>query len=377
LRRSPAGWYVAKLGARTERYWDGNEWTGEARQSSSKGPEFPESNSGLFAVPNVPAGSDFLGVGGDTSDPDLSDLLLLPGVPPSESVAPVPSVRVAWSQKDPRRYSRKIMTVAAMMVFLLVVGGGILLSQGRGPSASASVASAVASTLNNRTADLSLSGTFGTGSAGVSVSGTGTVNFTQNAAQWQMETSLHGHQVTESAVTVGDTVYLNGAFVSQFLPGKSWISMNLGQVDQVAGASPLLIGGELTTNSPSAILKILGQPANTVTALGPSIIDGTTVQGYAVHLSQADVRSMIDRANLPTWVQQSISSSGNVDVSYKIFVDATGLLYRMTVALAVPVNGQSLNGALSMDFSNFGTATTIAAPPADQVVSYEALATKF
>jgi hypothetical protein len=378
LSRSPAGWYDAVTAVGTERYWDGAKWTGETRPSSPQGPDFPESNSGLFAVPNVPEGSEFPEEVVVPPGMDLTDLLIRSSLPPSERVTPEPANRVGWTQtKDRRiRYSRTIMNVAAVTTLLLVVGGAILLVQGRGPSADASVASAAASTMNNRTADVSVSGTFGTGGAGVNVSGTGTVNFTQNAADWQMETSFRGHQLSESAVTVGGTIYLNGSFVSQVVPGKPWIAMNLGQMSQAASASPLLIGDELSTNSSSEILKILGQQGNTVTALGPSTINGTTVQGYSVHLNPDAVADVIARSNLPGWMQRSTSSPGTLDVSYTVFVDSTGLLYRMMVDLALPVHGQNLHGVISMDFSDFGTATTIAAPPADQVAPYQALLQK-
>jgi hypothetical protein len=217
------------------------------------------------------------------------------------------------------------------------------------------------------------------GSTNVNFTGSGTVNFTQNAAQLQLATSIHGHQVAESEVTVGDTIYLDlGPLVSQVVPGKSWISLNLSQLNQGGSASPLGIGGGLSTNNPAAILKDLGQRGNTVTALGPSTINGTTVQGYSVQVNQAAVRSALAKVHLPAWMQQGVSKSGDLNVSYKVFINGTGLLYRMTIDANVPVDGNSLNGVVSLDFSNYGaTIPTITAPPAALVTPYQDFLQKF
>jgi hypothetical protein len=382
MSRGPAGWFVDKTNPRIERRWDGSRWSGETRPVHSDHADHsdaPESNSGLFPVPDVPGDPLFDQLPGPSSPVDLEDILV--GPPRSSSLRlaaadPDGDGNPELARRD--RKSRTLMNVAALIAVLLVVGGGTFLYVGRNTSADAAVALALTSTLANKTADLTVTGNVGVGSAGVDVTGTGAVNFTQNAAELALNTSVHGNQVTENEVTVGDTIYLNlGALVSQEVPGKSWISLDLGQLNQGGSASPLGIGGGLSTNNPAAILKILGQRGNTVTGLGQSTINGTTVQGYEVEVNPADVRAEIAAAHLPSWMQQSVSTSGNLDISYKVFIGGNGTLYRLTTDLAVPVDGQSLNGVISMDFSNFGTPTTIAAPPAEQVAPYQAFLQKF
>jgi hypothetical protein len=380
MSRGPAGWFVDKTNPRIERRWDGSRWSGETRSVRSDRSTAPESNSGLFPVPDVPGDPLFTEVQSFSPVVDLEDILAGPRQPASARRAASDADALDGSREMARRNrkSRTLMNVAALLTLLLVVGGGTFLFVGRNPSADAAVALALNSTLSNKTADLTVTGTVGVGSAGVNVTGTGVVDFTQNAAQLALNTSVHGNQVTEGEVTVGDTIYLNlGALVSQELPGKSWISVGLGQLNQGGSASPLGIGGGLSTNNPAAILKILGQHGNTVTALGQSTINGTTVQGYSVEVDPADVRAEIASAHLPTWMKQSVSTSGNLDISYRVFIDGTGNLYRMTTDLSVPVDGQSLNGVISMDFSNFGTATDIDAPPAEQVAPYQTFLQKF
>jgi hypothetical protein len=268
---------------------------------------------------------------------------------------------------------RMAMKVAAFVMVLAVVGTATFLFLGWNPSAEASVARAMSSTLNDRTADLTVTGSVGVGTAKVAVIGSGSVDFTQNAAQLQLGTSIRGQAVSVSEVTVGDTIFLNpGPLVGLIEPGKSWVSMDLSQLNQGGGVLPFGIEGGLSTNNPSVLINDLGQRGNTVTALGPSTINGTAVQGYAVQVNQAAIGAALANAHLPSWLQQGVAVSSNANISYDVFVDGTGLLYRMTVDANVPVAGRDLNAIVSMDFSNYGAATsTIAAPPAGQVATYQ------
>jgi hypothetical protein len=373
----PRGWYVDMTDPRKERWWDGTAWTGVTRPVGAEGGTAPEGNSGLFEVPNAADDNDVLG----SNEVDLEEILVGPRFRALPRTARSAGQNANQSGQDVARRNkalRTLMNVAALLALLLVVSGGTFLFLGQSPSADASVALALSSTLSNRTADVAVTGSVGVGTARVDLTGNGTVNFTQNAAQLALNTSVHGNLVTENEITVGDTVYLDlGPLVSQVVPGKTWIAMNLSQLNQGGSTSPLGIGGGLSTNNPSAILKVLGQRGNTVTALGQSTINGATVQGYSVQVSPPAVAAELAKAHLPSWMQQSVSTTGNLNVSYKVFIAGSGMLYRMTVDLAVPVDGQSLNGVISMDFSNFGAATAIAAPPAVQVAPYQSFLAKF
>ena len=101
------------------------------------------------------------------------------------------------------------------------------------------MALALSSTLNNQSADVSVTGAVGVGRAQVALSGTGSVDFAHNAAQLSLATTIHGHSVTENEIALGNTVYLNlGSLVSQVVPTKTWVSVGLGQLNQGEWLAP-------------------------------------------------------------------------------------------------------------------------------------------
>jgi hypothetical protein len=90
------------------------------------------------------------------------------------------------------------------------------------------------------------------------------------------------------------------------------------------------------------------------------------------------IRAALASAHLPAWLGQGVAGAGKVNVSYDVYIDDSGLLYRMSLDASVPVHGQDLSGVISIDFSNYGTATpTITPPPAAQVASYQNAIGKF
>jgi hypothetical protein len=366
MGKLPAGWYVDIKDPETEHWWDGSAWSGLSRYVSPAATTDAVGGAGFYKVEDLPVDVGLEGIltgqafgegGGATAalrDAPRSDLTV--------RGAPI----------------RMVINVAAMVVLLLVAATGTFLFLTRTPTASAAVTLALASTLNNRTAEVDVSGSVGLGASQVSLTGNGVVDFARNVSQLQLETSVHGNKVSEQEVTVGNTIYLDfGPLVNQIVPGKSWLSLNLAQLNQGGSASPLGIGGGLSTNSPSAILNVLAQSGNTVTALGPSTINGNAVQGYSVQVNQAALKNELALSHLPSWMQQSVAVSGNLTVSYKVYIGGDGTLYRMSIFLTVPVDGVHLSGVLNMDFSNFGAATGITPPPASQVTTYQNFLQKF
>jgi hypothetical protein len=61
--------------------------------------------------------------------------------------------------------------------------------------------------------------------------------------------------------------------------------------------------------------------------------------------------------------------------TFTVWFDAQGLLREMSVQLSLQVQLNSTNdsvgGDVIMDFSNYGTAVRIAAPPASDTISYK------
>lgn len=284
---------------------------------------------------------------------------------------PAPS---APSESSAPSALRRIVVMAVVMVVLLAGAVTAVLVTGK-TSADAAVASAVTSSLNDRTAVLTLGGSVNLAGTNVPINGTGHTDFTRNTMDMQLklDSGSLGQSVTEKAVYLDGVMYLNlGDLIGQVLPGKSWLSLDLSQLspDQSA-TSPLGVGGSAVSNDPMALLKVLGQHGNDATDLGPSTINGDPVEGYAVTVNQAAISAQLAHADLPAWMRQAVAAVKNPHSSYKVYVNQAGLLDRLITDLSLTVSGQKLTEEISMDFSQYGTPVTIAAPPADQVGTFD------
>ena len=89
-----------------------------------------------------------------------------------------------------------------------------------------------------------------------------------------------------------------GNLIGQFLPGKSWLSLDVGEL-ATGGSKDLGLGGNTLDSSPLAALKLLTQSGNTVTDLGPATLNGTSVEGYSVKMNPKVIEDKIESAKLP------------------------------------------------------------------------------
>jgi hypothetical protein len=342
---TPSGWYPDTTRPNTERYWDGRAWTEQARFPGVRPFESP-----------VPA---------ELTDPEL----------PAEGVVPMfatPATGTAAGTTQGHRPRRPVVIKAlSLLLAMLLVGGGAFLLFGRHTDADAAVADAVNSALGSHSADFTVSGSGGAAGQTFTMTGNGAIDFTQNDIQMSLTVSSGAQQVTEQAVYLNKVIYLNlGNAVSQVIPGKSWLSLDLSQLTQ-GGAAQSLGSGSSLGNDPAAALQALAQDGNKATDLGSSTIDGITVEGYAVHLDAATLKADIAKENLPSWMSDAVASVSNPNVDYKVYVDGSGRLVRMTTNTSETVSGLSVNQGISMDFTNYGAAVNVSAPPAGDVESFQ------
>jgi hypothetical protein len=262
--------------------------------------------------------------------------------------------------------------VGALAVAMLLTTG-LTLWAASGQTADAAVVNAVASAVNDRTADMNLSGSVTAGPLTFFLSGTGSMDFTQSEMQTQINERFDGNGTTVNAVYLDKVIYLElGDEVGQVLPGKSWLSLNLSQLSAGSGASsPLGLGASSLPDDPVAVLKLLGQDGNSAIDLGPSTVNGVAVEGYSVKVNAAAIRARIAAKTLPSWAQQALATVTNPDIAYKVFIDQAGNLVRQTTTFSLSVASQSVSGVESIDFSNYGAPVTITVPPANEVASLQ------
>ncbi len=268
----------------------------------------------------------------------------------------------------PKKRSRTPVAAAltVLVVVLLVAAASVIF--GGSKSASAEVISAVNSTLGDKTAQITMSESINAAGTTVTGKGTGAMDFTHDALQLQMTISAAGQQVPIEADYLGGVIYENVPGLDQIAPGKSWISIDLSSLQN---ASQDQSAQGVGTN-PSAMLRMLAQQGNTVVALGPSTLDGVAVNGYDVTVNASKVSQELKKANLPSWIQQSLTGLKTKNVDLKVFVDNANLLraFQFQTTESTKAAGQ-LSVSETISFSHYGTPVSVSAPPADQTIGFQ------
>jgi hypothetical protein len=272
---------------------------------------------------------------------------------------------------SPTGRPRRPFAVLAGVVGVVVIIVGAVTIFGSSESASAKVVEAATSTLNDGTAHLTVSITGNAGGTSVAGTGSGGIDFTDNALDLHMTVSADGQQVPIEAIYEGGEIYESIPGLSTILPGKSWVSIDLSSLQKVAAQDPS--AGSLGSN-PSVMLQMLAQQGNTVVPLGPSTVDGAAVNGYSVTVNPARAEQELKKADLPAWMQQAVAGLKVHDYVIKVYVDQAGLLRSLTTQLSETTDAAgTLTFGETVNFSGYGQPVTVTAPPASQVESIQQL----
>jgi hypothetical protein len=206
------------------------------------------------------------------------------------------------------------------------------------------------------------------GATQVTGTGTGQIDFGQNAIQLAMTVGVGAQAIQMQVVYVAGSVYEDIPGISQVVPGKSWVSIDAASLGAASGQGASSVG---TGNNPTAMLRLLAQQGNTVVALGTSSIGGTSVQGYLVTLDAGAIKERLAQAKLPAWMTSALSNVDIKNTTIKVYVDGSGLLRRFEFGLT---ESAASTGSVvvdeSLDFSDYGTSVNVSAPPPDQVVTF-------
>ena len=172
--------------------------------------------------------------------------------------------------------------LCAVLVLAVVVGVNKLLPKPAVISPAQIVLTAATSTQSLHSAHMSMTETISDRGASktITVPATGEVDFSTGEASVTM--TVEGQRL--SVVSAGGTLYMSIPQIAQAIPGKSWVSVPL---DDAGSAE----GGVLSGDDPTQMLQLLASQGNLVSSLGPSTVDGASVQGYSVLINNAAVES--------------------------------------------------------------------------------------
>jgi hypothetical protein len=160
------------------------------------------------------------------------------------------------------------------------------------------------------------------------------------------------------------TIYVSSPLFAGKLPGGAhWIKLSLARVGQALGFNlQQLAGGQ---SNPAQFLEYLRASAGAVTPVGRELVRGVPTTHYKATVDlrrAADVLPSADRTQLRSALAKVIARTGVNSLPVEAWVDARGLVRRMTLALSVPVAGQTLQMQMTIDLFGFG-ATPPVTPP--------------
>ena len=172
---------------------------------------------------------------------------------------------------------------------------------------------------------------------------------------------------------VGSRVYVRmpkelGAAV---LPGgKEWLVVDVG------ASAPGVAGLNFTqSQDPSQTLRYLRSASDDVRESGSALVRGVRTTRYTGTLDfeqaldaglerLAPSEQELTRKSIETLLEQLESST----MPFDVYVDATGLLRRLTMELVLNAGGESVSMLMSMDLFDFGIKVNVHEPPPHAVL---------
>jgi hypothetical protein len=269
---------------------------------------------------------------------------------------------------DPAAVGRtRAVRVLSALVVLTLLAGVLLFVLGGGRNAAAAVSDAVATSTAGHSAQVVVVGSLDVGGSSGSFSASGAVDFANDAAEANVGVSVAGHQLSEKVEFVEGTAYVNEPQLAMLVPGKQWISVDMSGLVGPGGGSGIDPGA-----NPAAWLPLLAGDGGTVTSLGPSTVDGSPVQGYAVDVAPSDIEGYLSSVNLPSWIRSMFSHVTVAGFDFKVYVDGAGLLRRITVDTQETVaSSKAVQLQETITFSDYGSPVSVTAPTPGQVVTVQ------
>lgn len=273
----------------------------------------------------------------------------------------------AGSAADAAR-SRRPLTTALWALLAVLTAAAIAIpfvTGGAGPPRSVNtvarlaVRHALTASLGETTVQITFTASLTGASVNANLSGTGALDLATKSAAMHLTGSVAGQRESASVEVLTGVVYVDVPEIAAMDPGKSWLSLRPGAGTGLGSS----VGGLGTFADPASILPFLRRSGATVTTLGASTRDGTTVRGYRVVLGAAALGSAGSAAGLPA------SIAGQVhQVAVTVYV--AGNLLR---SIEVIETGQTSLTA-SIDFHGYGQPVSVQAPAATAVVPFSQFA---
>lgn len=277
----------------------------------------------------------------------------------------------------PQRRKKKVLIVAGATVVLAAgVVGGVLASGKSGPpgagmAPAAFVTSSTQTTLAQRTADITYSGSITADGQDVPLTGSGQIDFDTNTFSANLAESAPSDTIAVRELIASGQFYMgmtiNGQDMSTLTGGAHWVSIAVPDQSSSSGLGAANV-------DPIAQLKILEQKGATVTSLGTNVVDGITVSGFAVTQSRQEMENIIQQEiqqnQIPATEAQAMLQGPNLLGTFTtdVWIDGSGLIRQENVNIAGGSAGMTASAKVT--FQNYGTPVEIAAPAPSDVIPF-------
>jgi hypothetical protein len=205
-------------------------------------------------------------------------------------------------------------------------------------------------------------------------SGSGVSDTANGAAQLTMDFSglpaaLTKNGSTVEAIIVDKTMYVKLPFLNAHVPtGKAWMKVDLAQAARASGGSL----SSFDDADPQQWLRQLLVSSDTQ-KLGTDTVQGEQMTHYSLRIDLSKLAQV--PADKRAAVQGAPAQLDMKKIPVDVWVDSQGLVRRESISSTL---GKAASGnsslTLTMNMSDFGTTSSITAPPADQVFDATKLA---
>ncbi len=173
-------------------------------------------------------------------------------------------------------------------------------------------------------------------------------------------------------VQVGEDAYVRFPAMADELPdGKSWVR------GDYEGAGPQGVDlDELTQVDPRELLGLLRAASGDVEVVGTEELRGEETTHYRATIDPAEYAKLaLAHEQRDALVDELVERSGIGDVPVDLWLDATGMVRKVTMAFAATASGGTgtAESSLSVELWDYGEPVAIEPPPASEVVDASAL----
>jgi hypothetical protein len=181
--------------------------------------------------------------------------------------------------------------------------------------------------------------------------------------------TLNGGSLQITELFKAASIYVSSPLLSDKLPGGAhWVKLNLARFGQAIGLDPssLTSGGA----NPTQYLQYLKAAGGSSSIVGHDAVRGIATTHYAGKidlLKAAEAQPGVDRSQLRQALQKLVSQMGLRSVPVDVWIDAHGLVRKVSLALSLQAGGQQVKTAIDAEYHDFGPTQSITAPPASEV----------